>query len=90
MTSDRKSGLLEELREKQERDEHALWQPGGFYATLKILVISGCQTLRLERHDMKILFFLFFSILLCGALHGDPQVCHIHDMACRLLCLFCD
>ncbi len=51
--------VLEELRGRQEQDEHALWQPGGFHSTLKILVISGCQTLRLERHDMKYLFFFF-------------------------------
>lgn len=24
--------------------EHAVWQPGGFLSTLKMLVISGCQT----------------------------------------------
>lgn len=37
-------------------DEHALQQLDGFPSTSKILVISGDQTLRLHRADMKIKF----------------------------------
>lgn len=51
---------------KQEHDEHALWQAGGFHSTLKILVISGSQTLGLYGPDMK------FSILSCGAQRRGP------------------
>lgn len=72
--------MLEELREKQEHDEHALWQPGGFHSTLKILVISASQTLGLYRPDMK---FQFCHVV---PLH---LVCHIHDMACMPLYLSC-
>lgn len=61
MTCDESQFPLEDLRVKQEHGEHALWQPGGFHSTLKILVISGSQTLRLYGPDMK------FSILSCGA-----------------------
>lgn len=51
-----KQSMQELLSAKLEHDEHALWQLYGFHSTLKILVISGSQTLRLSGSDMKFHF----------------------------------
>lgn len=52
---------MEEQRAKQEYDEHALWQPGGFQSALKILVISESQTLGLWRPDINFNFVMWCS-----------------------------
>lgn len=58
--------MQEELKAKQEHDEHALWQPHGFHSTLKILVISRNQTPGLLSSDMK---FQFCNVVLCTETH---------------------
>lgn len=61
----------EGFRSSRKHDEHALRQPAGLESTLEISVISGRQTLRLWRPDIKI-------ILPCDASHRALWLCRIH------------